>query len=111
MTQENIRINGNEFEHIGMVYDCKYAIQKDIELILDEARKSHPDFDKIYVVDSLKPEKIVAYFDDKGKPVFGMIIYTIDYKDNSSSRLACGGYYPINETGLSIHPYQYSVCW
>ena len=37
MTQERIKINNNEFEYKGVVYDCKRAINKDVELILDEA--------------------------------------------------------------------------
>lgn len=111
MTQERIRINKNEFEYIGVTYDCEYAIQKDIELIFDEAKKSHPDFDKIYIADSIKPKEINIYFDDEGKPIFGMIVYIIDYKDNSGGRLACGGYYPIGEKTVNVHPYQYSICW
>lgn len=111
MTQERIKINNNKFEYMDVAYDCEYAIEKDIELILDEAKKSHPDFSKLYVVGSIKPREINVYFDNEGKPMFGMIIYSIDYKDILTFRIACGGYYPIGEKTVNIHPYQYSICW
>lgn len=112
MTQEDYPIVNNCFEFNGNTYDCTRAIKRDIKMIVQEAEISHKDsLDKIYDRQSLAPNKIHIFLDEKGNPVFGMVIYLIEYKDKSCKRYACGGYYMFFENKLSPHPYQESICW
>ena len=100
------------FEYDGKNYDCGYAIERDIKMILQEAETSHGDsFDKTYDRQSLKADKVRIFLDKENKPVFGMVIYLIDYKDESWQRYACGGYYLFFENALVPHPFQESICW
>lgn len=100
------------FEHDGKNYDCGFAIERDIKMILQEAEISHGDsFDKIYDKNSLKADRVRIFLDNEGKPVFGMVIYFIEYKDEDWKRCACGGYYPFWENALCPHPFQESICW
>lgn len=113
MKYENYSLNGEIFEYQGKKYDCTLAIRRDKKMILQEAEISHQEsFLQTYDKDSLKVEKIRVFFDSNDVPVFGIIVYRIDYKDGSSSRSACGGYYPLSEDfGLLPHPFQESICW
>lgn len=112
MTQEECPIINEHFEFDGEIYECNYAIERDIKMIVQEAETSHKDsFDKIYDRQSLAPNKVHIFLDEKGNPVFGMVIYLIEYKDKSCKRYACGGYYMFFENNLWPHPYQESICW
>ena len=112
MKYEDYPIINDYFEYDEKNYDCSLAIKRDIKMILQEAETSHKDsFDKLYNRDSLKPNKVRIFLDEKDNPVFGMVIYLIEYKDGSCKRESCGGYYPFWEKLLLPHPYQESVCW
>lgn len=111
-TTEEYPIIGNCFEYDGKIYDCSYAIKRDIKLIIQEAETSHKDsFDELYDRQSLKADKVRIFLDKEDKPIFGMVIYLIEYKDESWKRCACGNYYPFWEGKLMPHPYQESICW
>lgn len=112
MTQEEYPITNEYFKCDGKTYNCGYAIKRDLEMIIQEAETSHKDsFDELYDKDSLKPDKVRIYLDENGTPVFGMVIYLINYKNENCQRFACGGYYPFWEKALFPHPYQESICW
>lgn len=115
MKQEEIKIENGYFEYMGKTYSCEVATKFDTELILKEAEKSHPGYTELYDKESLRPDRIRVFIDERTEElVMGMIIYLIDYKDLKTSRTACGGYYPIYGDSincLSVHPYQYSICW
>lgn len=105
-------ITNNSFELNGKTYDCSIAIKRDIKLIIQEAETSHKkSFDETYKRDTLSPNKIRVFFDELGNPVFGIIIYLIDYKSGTWQRHACGDYYPFCGSLLCPHPYQGSICW
>lgn len=112
---EDIAIDGTCFECMGKSYECDLAIELDKVLIIDEANKSHKDdFERLYDKDSLTPVK-VRVFEVDGVPFFGMVLYTISYKEGNSQRMCCGGYYPIyrmsHRNALLPHPCQNSICW
>lgn len=120
MNTIEINIRGTEFEFNGVKYDAELAIEKDKKLIIAEAMDSHKEhFEKLYDRDSLKPNYVRLFLDEKNEIVYAMIIYFIKYKEESkyfTSRSACGNYYPIlkSSTGkrfLEPHPYQASICW
>lgn len=112
MKYEEYPIINDYFEYDEEKYDCSVAIERDIKMILQEAETSHKDsFDKLYSRDSLKANKVRIFLDEKDNPVFGMVIYLIEYKDESWKREACGGYYKFWRKLLLPHPYQESVCW
>lgn len=107
-------IKGNGFEYSGKHYDCHYAIERDVKMILQEAETSHKDtFDEFYDRNTLRPDKIRIFVDEDNVPVYGMVIYVIDYKKERNRRSACGGYYifEFNNSILMPHPYQESICW
>ena len=112
--KEEYPIKDNGFEYSSNHYDCHYAIERDVKMILQEAETSHKDnFDEFYDRNTLRPRTIRLYVDENNIPIYGMIIYVIDYKKEQMSRSACGGYYRF-EFGSSIlmpHPYQESICW
>ena len=111
--KEEYPIKDNGFEYLGKHYNCQFAIKRDIKMILQEAETSHKDdFDKLYDRNTLRPDKIRIFVDENDTPVYGIIIYLIDYK-NGISRCACGGYYPFefDRSSLMPHPYQESICW
>ena len=107
-------IKDNGFEYLGKYYDCQFAIKRDVKMILQEAEASHRDtFDELYDRNTLRADKIRIFVDGDNIPIYGMIIYLIDYKDGNGSRYACGGYYNF-EFDNSIflpHIYQESICW
>ena len=112
--KEEYPIKDNGFEYLGNHYDCHYAIERDIKMILQEAETSHKDnFDEFYDRNTLRPYKIRLYVDENNTPIYGMIIYVIDYKKEQNSRSACGGYYrfEFDNSVLLPHPYQESICW
>lgn len=112
--EREILIKNYGFDHIGNHYDCHYAIARDIKMILQEAETSHKNtFDEFYDRNTLRPDKIRLYVDENNIPIYGMIIYVIDYKKEQMSRSACGGYYPFefDNSVLLPHPYQESICW
>ena len=110
--KEEYPIKGNGFEYLGNHYDCKFAIKRDVKMILQEAETSHKDsFDELYDRQSLKADKVCIFFDKEDKPIFGMVIYLVEYKDKSWKRCACGGYYPFWDNKLCPHLYQESICW
>jgi hypothetical protein len=107
-------IKNNGFEHLDKYYDCYRAIERDIKMIIQEAETSHKNnFDEFYDRNTLRPRTIRLYVDENNIPIYGMIIYVIDYKEGNSSRCACGGYYPFefDNSILLPHPYQESICW
>ena len=106
-------IKDNGFEHLGNHYDCQFAIERDVKMILQEAETSHKDtFDKLYDRDTLRADKIRIFIDKDNAPIYGMIIYLIDYREENNSRYACGGYYGFAFDSLFLpHPYQESICW
>lgn len=114
--KEEYPIKDNWFEYLGNHYDCHYAIERDIKMILQEAETFHKDtFDKLYDKNTLRPDKIRIFVDGDNVPIYGMIIYLIDYKEeyNFPSRYACGGYYKFefDNSVLLPHQYQESICW
>lgn len=110
-TSEEYSIIGNCFEYDGKIYDCSYAIKRDIKLIIQEAETSHKDsFDEFYDRKSLKADRVRLFFED-GQLLYGMVIYYIKYKGNNVRRCACGNYYPFWEGKLMPHLYQASICW
>ena len=113
MRTEECPINTDlSFEYLGERYRCSFAIRQDIEPIIMEAKASHGEtLDKLYDQSTLKPVKIRIYVDDQKAPVFGMVLYTINYKDSELQRNACGNYYPIWDNWLMPHPFQASICW
>ena len=115
MKEEEYSIINDSFEYNGKTYDCSYAIKRDIKMILNEVEESHKDsFDKLYDRQSLKADKVRLFIDDRQTPIYGMIIYTINYKNQSMKRTACGNYYPVwvlSKLALMPHPYQGSICW
>lgn len=107
-------IKDNGFEYLGNHYNCQYAIKRDVKMIIQEAETYHKDiFDELYDRNTLRADKIRIFVDKDNTLIYGIIIYLIDYKDGSSSRYACGGYYPFefNNSVLLPHPYQESICW
>lgn len=110
--KEEYPINDNGFEYSGNHYDCQLAIGRDVKMIMQEAETSHKDtFDELYDRNTLRPDKIRIYVDGDNVPIYGMIIYLIDYKEGNNSRYACGGYYPFWDDKIFPHPYQESICW
>ena len=112
---EEYSIIGDCFEHLGKHYDCHHAIKRDVKMILQEAETSHKyTFDKLYDRNTLRPDKIRIFVDEDNVPIYGMIIYLINYKEENFSMCACGGYYRFVEFDNSVllpHPYQESICW
>jgi hypothetical protein len=116
MKYEEYEIKDNSFEYLDKKYDCSYAIKRDIKLIIQEAETSHKDaFNKLYNRDSLTPQKVRLFLDDRQEPIYGMIIYTINYKNQNVKRTACGNYYPVinwlDTLELMPHLFQGSICW
>lgn len=112
MKSKEYPIENNRFEYDGVHYGCDFAIEHDTKLIIQEAETSHKDsFDELYDRTTLKPEKIRVYVDEKGKLIYGFIIYVINYKNGSGGRYACGNYYPFFGNDLMPHPFQTSICW
>lgn len=119
MNKNEIEIIDGKFEYLGKEYDCKYLIERDKKNILSEADESHKDtFDKLYDRDTLTPSKCRVYLDNNDKIMYLMIIYTVDYREGKSKRLACGDYYPVIsfDENPQFHtlfpdPYQASICW
>lgn len=114
--KEEYPIIDNGFEYLGNHYDCHYAIERDMKMILQEAETSHKDsFDELYDKSTLRPDKIRIFVNGDNVPIYGMIIYLIDYKEQNrcNSRYACGGYYRFEFDNLMLlpHPYQESICW
>ena len=112
--KEEYPIKNNGFEYLGKYYDCQHAIKRDVKMILQEAETSHKDtFDKLYDRNTLRADKIRIFVDGDNIPIYGIIIYLIDYKEGNWSRYACGGYYRFvfNEPMFLPHPYQESICW
>ena len=112
--KEEYPIKNNGFEYLDKHYDCQFAIKRDVKMILQEAETSHKDtFDKLYDRNTLRADKIRIFVDNNNVPIYGMIIYLIDYKDQNNSRYACGGYYrfEFDNSVLLPHPYQESICW
>lgn len=107
-------IKNNGFEHLGNHYGCHFAIERDLKMIIQEAETSHKDtFDKFYDRSTLRPDKIRIFVDGDNVPIYGIIIYLIDNKEENYSRYACGGYYRFlfDNSELLPHPYQESICW
>lgn len=107
-------IKNNGFEYMGNHYDCHYAIERDVKMILQEAEISHKDtFNELYDRNTLRADKIRIFVDEDDVPIFGMIIYLIYNKKENYRRYACGGYYrfEFDNSVLLPHPYQESICW
>lgn len=113
--KEEYPIKNNGFEYMGNHYDCHYAIERDMKMIIQEAETSHKDnFDEFYDRNTLRPRTMRLYVDENNIPIYGMIIYVIDYKkEQMMNRSACGGYYPFvfDNSVFLPHPYQESICW
>ena len=111
---EEYPIKDNGFEYLGKYYDCQFAIERDIKMIIQEAETSHKDtFDKLYDRNTLRPNKIRIFVDEDDIPIYGIIIYLIGYIGENDYRYACGGYYnfEFNNSVFLPHPYQESICW
>lgn len=109
--EEEYPIKENGFEYLGVHYDCKFAIKRDVKTILQEAEVSHKDeFENFYDKDSLVADKVKLFTDGSNVPIYGMIIYKI-YNKNGYWRYGCGNYYPINDFHLEPHLYQGRICW
>ena len=81
---------------------------------IPKVKLDYPDnFDEFYDRNTLRPRTMRLYVDENNIPIYGMIIYVIDYKKEQTSRSACGGYYPFvfDNSVLLPHPYQESICW
>lgn len=113
MKTADIEITDGKFEYNNKTYNCKYIIKRDKENILREADESHKEsFDRLYDRNTLVPIKCRAYLDTTGNISCVMIIYTVNYREGNSARLACGDYYPVGDTdNIYPHPYQSSICW
>lgn len=112
--KEEYPIKDNGFEYLGTHYNCHRAIERDIKMILQEAEISHKDtFDEFYDRNTLRADKIRIFISEDNVPIYGVIIYLIDYKEGNWGRYACGGYYPfvLDNFMLLPHPYQESICW
>ena len=111
--QKEYPIKDNGFEYLGKHYDCQFAIKRDIKMILQEAETSHKDtFDEVYDRETLKPKVIRLFTDEEGKPIYGMVLYTIHNNAGEGYyRVACGGYYPFWDDKLFPHLCQESICW
>lgn len=110
--EEEYPIKDSKFEYMEVHYDCKRAIKKDIKLIIQEAEETHKNsFDELYDRSTLRPSFVRLFVDVNDAPIYGMVIYTIDYKELNERRKACGNYYPVNNFQLSPHNYQASICW
>ena len=116
--KEEYLIKDNGFEYLGNHYDCQLAIKRDIKMIIQEAETSHKDtFDELYDRNTLRANIIRIFVDEDNVPIYGIIIYLIDYKleskEGNISRCACGGYYrfEFDNSTLLPHPYQESICW
>lgn len=114
---EEIRVaDAAHFETMGMRCDIGLAVETDVKAILKEAGESHADeLDSMYDTGGIAPDKVRVFMSD-GAPVFGMVIYTLPYRDGKGGahavgRYACGHYHPIYDGMLCPHPYQGSVCW
>ena len=111
-TIKTIPIKDSEFEYLGNHYDCRPAIERDVNMILQEAETSHKDiFDRFYDKNTLRADTIRIYVDKDNVPIYGMVLYLVNYKGGHSNRYACGGYYPFLEKLLLPHPYQEGICW
>ena len=114
---EEYPIKDKGFEYLGKYYDCQFAIERDVKMILQEAETSHKDtFDMFYDRNTLRADKIRIFVDKDNVPIYGMILYLIDYMDyrkKNNSRYACGGYYNFVFDNLILvpHPFQESICW
>ena len=114
MRTEEISINSNSFEFNGKKYDCELVVKRDKKLIMAEAEESHKEaLETLYEKDSLAPHHVKLYVDDNNWPLYLMVVYIINYKDNKGGRYACGDYYPIDNGFSKVypHPYQTSICW
>lgn len=112
--KEEYPIKDNGFEYLGKHYDCHYAIERDMKMIIQEAETSHKNnFDEFYDRDTLKPDKVKLFLDEDKLPIFGMVLYKLHQKKDDYWRIACGGYYPFvfEDSMLFPHPYQESICW
>ena len=65
MNSIEYEINNHCFIHNDEEYDCSFAIEHDIKLIIQEAETSHKDtFDELYNRDSLTPKRVRLFLDD-----------------------------------------------
>ena len=79
------------------------------QVILENVRSLK---DCLFLLDNyLKANKIQIFVDEDDVPIYGMIVYLIDYSNGKNSRYACVGYYPFWDDKLFPHPYQESICW
>ena len=70
--KEEYPIKNNGFEYMGNHYDCHYAIERDMKMIIQEAETSHKDnFDEFYDRNTLRPRTMRLYVD----AVFGSILW------------------------------------
>lgn len=114
MNYKEVEINKDSYRcnYNGTIYHCSYAIDKDKELITNEAITKHKDeFTREYDKNSLKPVKIRLFLDENDCPQFGMVLYEIKNTAHDYTRSACGNYYPIYEEWLLPHFFQGSICW
>lgn len=106
-----MKIREEAFCTNGAGYDCELVLKRDKALILREAETSHKEeLEDMYDKHTLRPKKVRVFLDDNDIPIYGMIIYIIDYRDGRTSRYAYGEYYPISNKTLMPHPFQGSIC-
>lgn len=115
MDSIEIKLNNDTyFKYNDKEYDYSYAVKRDIKNILFEALESHKDqFLDLYDINTLKPNEVRLFIDENKKPIFCMVLYLINYKNETSGRYACGDYYPVNNEYSYVQPhnFQASICW
>lgn len=108
---EEYKMNGEYFDYNNNQYNCHLAIEHDKKVIIQEAETRYNNFNELYDKNTLRADKVRVYVLNN-IPVYAMITYIIDYKNETGGRYACGEYYPIDSNYLLLpHPYQGSICW
>ena len=106
-----IKIENDGFVYNNVQYKCARAIKRDKEIILRQAASYKKEFDELYDKNTLRADSVRLTFNEKNEPIFGMVLYIINYKNSDKGRYACGEYYPIFLKALGPDIYQGSICW
>lgn len=112
MEKDNrIKIENDGFVYNDVQYECARAIKRDKKIILQQAASYKKEFDEMYDKNTLRADSVRLTFNEKNEPIFGMVLYIINYKEGRHGRYACGEYYPISSKALEPNIYQGSICW
>lgn len=106
-----IKIENDGFVYNNVQYKCARAIKRDKEIILQQAVSYKKEFDELYDKNTLRADSVRLFFNEKKEPIFGMVLYIINYRKGRHGRYACGEYYPIFMKALEPDIYQGSICW